>query len=287
MTRFGPAILQRIDQAIGTIQEPLNWLPYRTPIQAELEFDGIVESLETLHLALRQVLDRVVKSLTDRGLGARQLRLTLRRPYAPPVEKTLALVRSSRHESGLFNLLRHVLESMETNDGFNAICLSVTSAEKLGHEQAALIADDTERNAAELDHLIERLRAKFGDVAEWAELVESHLPERTVSYRNETATAEKKLPVPSRPLCLFPLPREIPVIVKPSESRDGQPVAFTCNNQVHRLTHVRGPERLAGQRWNGSNKTRDYFDVADTDGSRFWLFRVMETNRWYLHGVFE
>jgi len=73
----------------------------------------------------------------------------------------------------------------------------------------------------------------------------------------------------------------------PSESRDGQPVSFTHNNQVHRLIHVRGPERIAGQRWNGSGKTRDYFDVADTDGSRFWVFRVMETNRWYLHGVFE
>jgi protein ImuB len=51
--------------------------------------------------------------------------------------------------------------------------------------------------------------------------------------------------------------------------------------------HVRGPERIAGQWWNGSGKTRDYFDVADTAGSRFWLFRVMETNQWYLHGIFE
>jgi protein ImuB len=287
VSRFGPAILQRIDQATGTVQEPLNWLPQRAPIQAELEFDGIVESLETLHLALRQVLDQVVKLLIDRGLGAKQLRLTLRRPYAPPMEKTLGLVRSSRHAAGLFNLLRHVLESMETDEGFNAICLTVSCAERLGNEQASLIGDDTERNAAELDHLIERLHAKFGDVAQWAELVESHLPERAVSYRNESTTIEKKLLVPSRPLCLFPCPREIPVIVMPSESRDGQPVSFTHNNQVHRLIHVRGPERIAGQRWSGSGKTRDYFDVADTNGNRFWLFRVMETNRWYLHGVFE
>ena len=76
-------------------------------------------------------------------------------------------------------------------------------------------------------------------------------------------------------------------MVMPSESRDGQPVSFTHNGQVHRLVHVRGPERIAGQWWNGSGKTRDYFDVADTAGNRFWLFRVMETNRWYLHGIFE
>ena len=53
------------------------------------------------------------------------------------------------------------------------------------------------------------------------------------------------------------------------------------------LVHVRGPERIAGQWWNGADKTRDYFDVGDMAGCRYWLFRVMETNRWYLHGIFE
>ena len=83
------------------------------------------------------------------------------------------------------------------------------------------------------------------------------------------------------------MPRAIPVIVMPSESSDGQPISFTYGGLVHRLVHVRGPERIAGQWWNGSGKTRDYFDVADTRGGRFWMFRVMETNLWYLHGVFE
>jgi len=308
VSRFGPAILQRIDQATGAIQEPLNWLPHRTPIQAEMEFDGIVESLETLHLALRQVLDRVVELLSGRGLGAKQLRMTLRRPYAPPIEKTIGLLRSSRNAGSLFILLRHALESVETDDGFSAVGLSIISAERLGDEQPALMGGDAERDAAETDHLIERLRAKFGDVAEWAELVEAHVPEHAFSYRKEAAAMGKKPPVASRrageasrPLCLLPLPRAIRVIVMPSESRDGQPVAFThddvegfastvegfASTQVHRLVHVRGPERIAGQWWNGSGKTRDYFDVADTAGSRFWLFRVMETNQWYLHGIFE
>ena len=308
VSRFGPAILQRIDQATGAIREPLNWLPHRTPIQAEMEFDGIVESLQTIHLALRQVLDRVVESLTGRGLGAKQLRMTLRRPYAPPIEKTIGLLRSSRNAGSLFVLLRHALESAETDDGFHAVGLSVVSAERLGNEQPALMGEDAERDAAEMDHLIERLRAKFGDVAEWAELAEAHVPEHAFSYRKEAAAVEakpstigKKPPVASRPLCLLPLPRAIRVIVMPvegfastSESRDGQPVAFThddvegfASTQVHRLVHVRGPERIAGQWWNGSGKTRDYFDVADTAGSRFWLFRVMETNQWYLHGIFE
>jgi protein ImuB len=289
MRRFGPAILQRIDQALGTLHEPLNWLPARTPIHAEIEFDGVVDSLEGFHLALRQILDRVVQSLAERKLGARRLRLVLRRPYAPPVEKTVGLLRSSRQAAGLFILLRHTLESVETDDGFNAMGLSVDSVEKLDDEQTALIGDEADRGAAELDHLIERLTAKFGAVAEWAQCIEAHVPERAFACRNQIAGAAvgSKPPVASRPLCLLPLPCAIGVIVMPSESLDGRPVAFNYNDQVHRLIHVRGPERIAGQWWIGSGKTRDYFDAADSTGGRFWLFRVMETNRWYLHGIFQ
>ena len=33
--------------------------------------------------------------------------------------------------------------------------------------------------------------------------------------------------------------------------------------------------------------TRDYFDVEDAEGKRFWLFRVNETGKWYVHGMFS
>jgi protein ImuB len=77
------------------------------------------------------------------------------------------------------------------------------------------------------------------------------------------------------------------VIVSPSESQDGYPISFTRHNRVHRLPNAVGPERIAGRWWEGHNKTRDYFDVETETGRRFWLFRVMETNRWYLQGEFE
>jgi protein ImuB len=299
--RFGPGLLARIDQATGALAEPLNWLPHRTAIQAEIEFDGVVESFQTLELAVRQVVDEAAKSLANRGLGARQLRLILRRPYAPAVEKIVGLLRSSRNAAHIFMLLRHTLENLQSDEGFGAVCLSIPSAERLGDEQVSLIGNDAEHNAAELDHLIERLAAKFGEVAEWAELVEAHVPERAFCYRAQGEAAAKKPAtgktpanasesrpvVAPRPLCLLPSPRLIAVMVTPSESRDGRPVAFTDSNQAHRLAHVRGPERIAGQWWNGSGKTRDYFDVADAAGGRFWVFRVMESNQWYLHGIFE
>jgi protein ImuB len=85
---------------------------------------------------------------------------------------------------------------------------------------------------------------------------------------------------------LLPTPIEVGVIVSPSDDREGHPVALTHEGRVHRLRITVGPERVAGVWWSGHDRTRDYFDVADEEGRRFWIFRVIETWRWYLHGVF-
>jgi protein ImuB len=73
-------------------------------------------------------------------------------------------------------------------------------------------------------------------------------------------------------------------MVSPSDDREGRPVMFSHEGQVHRVAHAVGPERIAGQWWDGHDKTRDYFDVQDEQGRRFWVFRVAETGKWYLHG---
>jgi protein ImuB len=77
------------------------------------------------------------------------------------------------------------------------------------------------------------------------------------------------------------------VMVTPSEDAEGDPAAFTHEGAVHPVVHAVGPERIAGRWWDGRDKTRDYFDVADPTGRRFWIFRVVQTAKWYLHGTFE
>jgi protein ImuB len=170
-------------------------------------------------------------------------------------------------------------------------CTTVNINLRTGDEQAALIGGEEERDAAELVHLVERLRARLDHGVEWGELLASNLPENASRRSDIAAKAE---PDPSRiavdllrPLRLLRQPRPIRVIVRPSQSRDGDPVSFTDENQTHRLDHARGPERITGQWWNGRWKTRDYFDVLDIAGDRFWIFRVAQSGRWFLHGIFE
>jgi len=293
--RFGAEILLRIDQAMGAAPEPLVFLEHHTPIRALLEFEGAVESLEVIHLAVRQLVGQVAQLLSRRGLGARELRLVFQCPYAPAVEKTIRLTRPSRNEPTIFNLLRCALDTMPLDDGVIAVQLHAVITQRFGDEQSQLIGGEEEQNAAELEHLVERLRTRLGgDVngsVNWVELVESHIPERAFHFRDGPATV-KLSPHHARigefrPLSLLPRPRAIKVIVTPSECLDGQPISFTDCGMVHRLHHVRGPERMTGEWWTGQHKTRDYFDALDTAGNRYWLFRVPETGKWYLHGKFE
>ncbi len=291
--RFGSDVLLRIDQMLGSAAEPLVFLEHRSPILADIEFDGTVESLEVIQLAVKQLIGQVVELLTTRGLGARELRLLFQCPYAPSIEKTIRLSRPSRNEPAIFNLLRCALETIALDDGVTAIRLRATVTQRLGDEQSQLLGGQEQQNARELDHLVERLRTRLNGGVNWVELTESHIPERSFRYRDE-ATATAMLPSPVharigefRPLQLLRCPRQIRVIVTPSESREGKPVSFTDLGIVHRLQHVRGPERLSGEWWTGQFKTRDYFDALDAAGDRFWIFRVPQTGRWYVHGKFE
>ena len=68
--RFGPLLLQRIDEALGNLAEPLTPLPFHAPIEAAVDFDGVVDSLEALWLAFKDLIAQVTVHLVRRGLGA-------------------------------------------------------------------------------------------------------------------------------------------------------------------------------------------------------------------------
>src|SRR5439155_14773658 len=181
--------------------------------------------------------------------------------------------------------------------------LYVRVSEKISEEQIALLEHEQFNGEIELSHLIERLRVRMGrESIVQMELAESHLPEHAFEIASEsnstallqktprkpTADHQRFLPRVIRPLRLLQKPQEIRVIVTPSHDLDGKPVSFTTHDgSVHRLEDALGPERIAGQWWTGHDKTRDYFDVEDATGKRFWIFRVLQTARRFLHEHFE
>ena len=306
--RFGPHLLRRLDQALGHCAEVLVPLAHRTPVRARVEFDGAVESLEGVWLTFKKLIEQVLPQLARRGCGARRVEVEFERACGSPVHKTVLLSRPSRDAVNLFNLLRCAMETVHSDDGFTAIGLSVPVYERVSDEQVFLMEGERHAAEAELAHLVERLTVRLGQEAiVQARLVESHLPERAWQSRDEggrmkdevreksrKAKPSSSLPPSSfllhpwiRPLHLLPTPAEIRVTAGPSHDGDGVPLTLGRGPHLRRIVHAAGPERISPVWWDGHNKTRDYYSVEDEAGRRFWVFRVAQTGKWYLHGEFE
>jgi protein ImuB len=320
--RFGQIVLHRLDQALGKIPEPLNPIPHSQPIRASIEFEGGIESLTDLWQAFKLLLEQIVKTLRQRSCGARKLLAEFILPGEAPIVKTIALSRPTANLATLWNLLRCTAETVKCGqDGFSGLKLSVPLFQRLTVEQLQLLDQESQAAAHELDHLIERLQVRLGENAvRFPEQVEAHLPEKAVCYgsgdsstliqrstsremqeSSSIALGSWKLNVgrwtfaqpdqieepagKSRPLHLLPDPVEIQCASVASDPDIRRPISFTLTGEVHSLVHCNGPERITGSWWEGRNKTRDYFDAEDQSGQRFWIFRVEETRRWYLHGL--
>ena len=149
---------------------------------------------------------------------------------------------------------------------------------------------------ADISELIDVLANRVGDGSLYRlEPVASDVPER--STRRVPALAADagydwsgEWPRPSR---LFSTPERVETVAL---LPDHPPAAFTWRGTRRRVKRADGPERVFGEWWKRdaeASAVRDYFQVEDDAGERFWLFRAgdgqdPETGEqgWFIHGIF-
>jgi len=285
--RFGPEVLMRLDQALGRIAEPLNPILQSERIFAQMGFESPIDSLEMIWEIFKRLIVGILPELRRRGCGARKLIIEFFSTDASPIQKSISLSRPSCDAAGLFKLLKCAAEKIGGESGFVGFRLSVAVFERLGHEQLHLLRQEAQIAGREMDQLIERLGARLGDEALlFPQLIESHLPEKSFRLGRQLAGRTGFEGSKIRPLQLLPQPIEIRCIASPSGELEGLPISFGLDRAIFQISYCSGPERIGGTWWEGRNKTRDYFDVEDSSGQRFWVFRVSETRRWVLRGFF-
>ncbi|PYE81190.1 Y-family DNA polymerase [Pseudoroseicyclus aestuarii] len=293
--RFGRTALEdnpllRLDQAMGTLAEPLSSPeePPRFAAQARLA-EPVLDPVPHLP-SLAQDL---CADLAAEGFGARRLRLTLYRTDGLVTRAEAATARPSREAGHLLRLFDERLERLDPGYGFDLIALEAIVAEALGARQHALGGGREE--AADLARLIDRLSARFGAPAlTRPALIESHLPERQSRWIPALAGTPGAFPAALilRPLRLFDPPEEVRVLYAVPE---GPPAQFSWRRQTWRIARFAGPERIAPEWWTDrpGTRLRDYYRIEEQTGRRFWLYREGllgdgrgEGPRWFLHGAF-
>ena len=159
----------------------------------------------------------------------------------------------------------------------------------------------------DLAALVDRLAERFGAPRIWRPAPrQAALPEQALcrfaplSLPAEGAWQEPRAPWQAgRPLRLFARPQELEATAL---LPDGAPAQFRWQGLCRRVAQASGPERILPPWWahkaagatgrdacphdlfGQGDIARDYFQVSDREGRRYWLFR--RSARWYLQGLF-
>ncbi|MGZ8346422.1 MAG: DUF6504 family protein [Allosphingosinicella sp.] len=291
--RFGPDLLTRLDQALGRAGEPFDPIVPRDPPSVLLRFVEPIATAEAIAEAMAEALRRLVDTLGKAGLAARWLALVCERVDGVEQIVQVGTARATRDGGHLLRLFRSRIETIEPGFGIERMRLTAWRVEPLGPQPiAGALAG--EPPAPDLVPLIDRLAGRLGPRRLYRmSAVESDVPERSVR-RVAPLAATAGWPRWPRPVRLLSPPEPIGDVL--ALLPDQPPRRFSWRGRSYRVRQADGPERIYGEWWKRSTEAeavRDYFQVEDEAGRRFWLFRRGDGAdprtgdlSWYLHGVF-
>ena len=294
--RLGRVLSRRLDEALGRVFEPIEPIAPPEIVSSRRAFPEPLLTAEALAGVIVRLVDAVCVELERRGQGARRLDLIFERVDHTRQAICIGTARPSRHAAHLARLLDEQLEKIDPGLGIEAMHLAVRLAEPLRFMQpgAGLVEGDAAE--ADVSVLVDRLVNRLGARRVYrAAPVESDVPERSVRRTGplspkSDAAWPRGLPRPTR-LLQPPQPVDALAVLP-----DQPPAQFIWRRKRHRIRRADGPERIAGEWWSSDRErsaTRDYWQVEDDQGRRFWLYRNGDAVdpatgdlRWFLHGIF-
>ncbi len=281
-SRFGESVLAALDRALGARPDVL--VAERPPetVHERLLLEGATDSLEALAAALEDLSRRALAVLAASSEAARAVELSFRHEDGAPTRFEVRLAAPIARPGALLSVLRERLERVDLARPVLAVDLRVLEAARIALRQGDLFVREG-GGEEDLACLFARLEGRLGarSVAR-VELVAEHRPERAVAWipAAERARADPgALAAGRRPTRL--LARPAPLAVQ--EDAHGEPLAMSGRP----LRAARGPERIETGFWDGPEVRRDYWIVADEDWRESWIFRELDSGRWFLHGVFD
>lgn len=292
--RFGPELTRRLDQAHGRTADPITPVEAPELIQVSRAFAEPISALETLARYTCKLVEGLCEALEAKGLGARKLDLRFHRVDNRIEAVRVGTAKPVRNVKQLSRLLCDRLETVDPGFGVETMVLAAPLTEPLDSRPFA--GDLAQADEPDVTDLVDVLTNRIGARGLYrAAPAQSDVPERSVRKLAPTAapTGESwpaRWPRPTR-LLARPEPIEALALLP-----DQPPVSFTWRGIRWRVRRADGPERIFGEWWRRDGEmdaVRDYFQLEDDAGERFWVFRRGDGEQpitgdlaWFLHGLF-
>lgn len=289
--RFGPQILQRLDQALGYEEEVINPVQPIEPYQERLPCLEPIVTATGIEIALQRLLDALCHRLQQQQKGLRTALFKGYRMDGKIQKIEIGTNRPSCNPKHLFKLFEAKIESIEPASGIELFTLEVSKIEDLSTVQEQLWGNKMDMDNVDLSELLDRIAGKVGahNIHRYIP-AEHYWPERSfkeASSVNETIQTSWKVDRP-RPLKLLSKPEPVEVT---APIPDYPPMLFRYKGKLHKIMKADDPERIEAEWWLQDGQHRDYYCVEDEDGYRYWLFRsghydAAKSYQWFIHGFF-
>ncbi|MEE9427100.1 MAG: DNA polymerase Y family protein [Paracoccaceae bacterium] len=281
--RFGRHLLMRLDQALG--QQPEQVSPLKAPLHygVRMTLPEPIGLVEDVIAGVARLLERLCLSLKAQEMGARVLRLSLRRVDQENQLVELRLARPLRDATRILALFERGVGEVKAGYGIDQMRLEAVQVEPLPAQQTSQIKGS---DKAGLDDLISRLGTRIGleNIQRFLP-ADSHIPERSfltspAAYSEPNGQWASLRP---RPLLLFP-----PELIAGHSAQP--PDHFRWRRMILSTGRATGPERIAPEWWfsddNWRSGVRDYWKIDTKQGRRLWLFYTPQDPGWFVQGEF-
>jgi protein ImuB len=306
LSRFGPQPLKRLDQAFGAEAEPLKPLTFPGMLRAEKIFSGPLLSLQALQLCAAKLLGLLLARLEKEHKKAAHLLLEVKTVQAPLTIKEVVFSDPTADERHCALLLASQVEQLNMGLGVESLRLSIFRTEEARAVTGEIAAPQHYRSSsnslspASLRNARGNLLDILGDHLGPEKILRvdyraSYIPEQSFSYRplgdnhDSRCNAAAVVPEPNicreRPSLLFHTPSPAQAI---AALPDSPPSWLKWRKQQYRIRCGIGPERISPEWWGDDPelfRTRDYFRIQLQSGTWLWIFRELETQRWFIQGI--
>lgn len=260
--RFGPEVTQYLQRLLGDAADVRPHHVGRTHYRRRYDFADPIHSLEALLFPLRRVLQEFEGFLRGRDVAVQRVEIALKHRDSQPTAFTLHTSAPIRDAHRLFALLKEKLERIAWAEPVIEVIVEAHEFQAPEIIQGDFF-DESERRTAGWIALLDKLRARLGeDAVRMLGLQDDHRPEHAWCIQHQPQNEFPDDLLPDRPLWLL-TPRPI---ARPA-------------------TLIGTPERIEAGWRTGKEALRDYYVCISEDGARWWLYRDLTTQQWYLHGL--
>jgi protein ImuB len=283
--RFGAGLVLRLDQALGAQAEPVAAEPDAPHFGVRMTLPEPIGLQSDAMAGLARLLERLCHKLALHHMGARRVRLELRRVDGGTAQVEIGLARPMRDPIRIAALFAKGVDEVDSGFGIDALRLTAPVTEALAPEQIG--GGPAIRHEDALADLLSSIGNRIGfDRVLRLLPATSLIPERSfllVPAAYSAPEASRPRSGPQRPITLFP--------PEPVMAASGTPPAsFRWRRMRFTTLRATGPERIAPEWWFDDpawrTGVRDYWRIETQEGPRLWLFVTPQTQDWYMQGEF-